>query len=79
MKPGDLVYLYEQGNDTFFFMGTSEGPCYNIPAGMPAFVLAISQTLDYEHGDDQITVLVDKKVGWAFRFECLASPLFPVE
>jgi len=79
MKPGDLVYLYEQGNDTFFFMGNSEGPCYYIPTGTPALVLAISQTLDYEHDDDQITILVDKKVGWAFRLECLASPLFPAE
>jgi len=79
MKPGDLVYLYEQGNDTFFFMGNSEGPCYDIPAGTPALVLAIDQTLDYEHDDDQITVLVNEKVGWAFRLECLASTLFPAE
>jgi hypothetical protein len=79
MKPGDLVYLYEQGDEVLFFMGTFEGPCYDIPAGMPALVLAISQSLDYEHDDDQITVLVDKKVGWAFRLECLKNPLFPIE
>lgn len=82
MKPGDLVYLFENDGSEEFIVGSFDKEiAWCVSNGAPAIVIKIDytrssdvETLDnLEHDNDTIHILVNGKIGWAFRAECLSE------